>query len=445
MPEITFRARGTDYSMNYDGTAPTKEQMAAAVNAGTAKPASAIRSAPVVSPSDPRLADLSASKFLSEGIKRRAGDIASMASMAIPGSGILPFAGRVLASEGGQAVGGALSKDAPYRPGLGAASQIVGEGVGKAVSTLLTPATYASYAKRASKQIADWLKDNVPAWESFASTGKGLYAMAHGTGQRLLSSDFEQAMRSIKGAIPDTLVVRVMKPVESAGRVEWIGEPRNARMLIDDLPTLRAAGGRPYREALKALSNELPTGLAPELDEARRQYKIGAGFIDFAEKGRFLHGERYDPANAMKALDQHGKRLLGRGMDEVSRLIRGPGRDPITATKHSPWERRIYGAAAGELVGFPFGIPGRIAGPVIGGAAAEAFGPRTTYGNVPLSAAWRFARGAVPSVAAAGVREGSRQLGLTDAWPSRGAVPAAANERGGADAGRGRSSLLDEP
>jgi len=372
---------------------------------------------PVVPPGTPGVLQPSVSGYLKEGLKKRGGDIGAMiGATAVPGAGFLPFAGRVLASEAGEAAGSVATRQ-PYTPGVGAGSQIAGEAIGKVVSPLLSPSTYKAFATRTARSISDWLKDAVPAWKGYSSSGKGLYEMAHGTGQRILSQTFEREIQAIKKAIPETLVLQVPGTYEVAGQVMATTTPRNARALIDELPDLRKAAGAPYHRALRALSDQLPKGLSPELDAARGQYRVGAGWIEFAEKGKFLHGERYAPETAQTALDRFGKRLLSRGMDEVASLIRGPAAKPIEARPHGILEKRIGGLLAGEAIGYPMGHP--YLGPAAGLAAMELI-PGTTYRNVPLTPAQQFAGRLGRAGIAAGVRETSRQLGLTEKLPSVG-------------------------
>lgn len=361
-----------------------------------------------------RIIKPSVSGYLAEGVKRRAGDIGAMiGATAVPGAGFLPFAGRVLASEGTKdLVDWATGEQ--VTPGVGAGSQLFGEGVSKVVRPLLSPTTYKAFATRTANALAEALDKEVPAWRQFAASAKGLYERAHGTGQRLLSQTFETAMRQLKRAIPETMIVHVPERIETAGVVDMISKPRNARALIDELPALRKSGGAPYRSALKALSEGLPDGVSPELDAARREYKVGSGWIEFAEKGKFLSGERYDPATAQKALDRFGKKLLGRGMDEIVQIIRGPGAKPIEIRPHGILERRIGGLLAGEAIGYPAGHP--YLGPAVGLGAMELL-PATTYRNVPATRLQRFTGRLGTAGLAEGAREISRQLGITEKLP----------------------------
>jgi len=372
---------------------------------------------PVVPPGTPGVLKPSVSGYLAEGLKKRGGDIGAMiGATAVPGAGFLPFAGRLLASEAGQAAGSVAMRQ-PYTPGVGAGSQVAGEAIGKVVSPLLSPATYKAFATRTARAISDWLKDAVPAWKGYSSSGKGLYDMAHGTGQRILSKTFEREIQGIKKTIPETLVLQIPGTFEVSGQLMPTTTPRNARALIDELPDLRKAGGAAYHQALRALADQLPKGLSPELDAARRQYRFGAGWIEFAEKGKFLHGEKYAPETAQSALDRFGKRLLGRGMDELSQIIRGPAAKPIEARPHGILERRVTGLLGGELIGYPTGHP--YLGPAAGLAAMELI-PATTYRNVPTTPAQQFARRLGRAGIAEGLREGARGLGLTEQLPQVG-------------------------
>src|SRR6267142_2340680 len=132
------------------------------------------------------------------GAKNRAGDILSTAaSAAVPGSGLLPFAGRLLAAEGGQELGDVMATG-KVTPGYGAGTQLVGEGVAKAAKPLMSVATYHAFAKRTAAALGDKLKEFVPAFARFPSTEAGLARIAHVDGQRAISGEFDAALRAIK-------------------------------------------------------------------------------------------------------------------------------------------------------------------------------------------------------------------------------------------------------
>lgn len=383
-----------------------------------------IKGVPVVPPETPGLIRPSVSEYLGQGLKHRSGDIlATAGGVLAPGRGLLGLAARLGASEVGQEVGD-VATGQKVTPGYGAGTQLVGEGVAKAIAPLLSPKTYSSFANRTVKALASKLDELVPSWKELPATAAGLSERAHGLGQRLLSKNFETVIKGLKGEIPETFVVRVPEFIETEGRMEMIDKPRNARALIDELPTLRRAGGKPYRQALKALSDQLPSGISPELDAVRAEYKSGAGWIDFAERGKFLYGEKYDPAKAQAALDKFGKQtLLGRGLDEIREIVRGPGEKPTTAVPHGAWERRLYGATLGEAAGFPFGAAGRTVGPLLGAGVGEAMLPPTTYRHVPLSPAAKFAGRLGTAGVAEGMREAGRDLGVKEQLPGVGGPP----------------------
>jgi hypothetical protein len=379
-----------------------------------------VKGIPVVPPETPGLIKPSVSSYLGQGVKNRAGDILATAGGALmPGSGLLGLAGRLGASEAGQALGD-VATGQKVTPGYGAATQLVGEGVGKTVSTLASPQAMQRFANRTVKALASKLDELVPAWRDLPASAKGLYERAHGIGQRVLSRKFDGVIQAIKGEIPETFIVRVPERIEVEGRMDLIDKPRNARALIDELPALRKAGGKPYRNALKALSEQLPEGLSPELDAARSEYKNGAGWIDFAERGRFLYGERYDPAKAQAALDTWGKKtLLGRGLDDVRAIIRGPGAKPIQPVKHNQFLQRLEGALVGGAAGLPLGIPHAIGG-AAGGVVAGGALPRVTYRNVPMTPAERFAGRFGTAGIGEGLRETARDIGVKQQLPGFG-------------------------
>ncbi len=361
--------------------------------------------------------ELSASTFLKEGITRRAPDIlATAASAAVPGSGVVPFLSRLGAAEVGQDFGD-VATGQKITPGYGAATQLVGEAATKPFATLASVPAFRAFSRRTATAIADYIKRLVPAFRDYSSDAKGLYGIVHQDGARELSSTFERGLRAIKSQIPDTAIVQVEKTIEVAGRAEIVTEPRNARLLIDELPNLRKAGGKPYYAALHALQRDLPTGVAPELDTLRADYRHGIGFITFGRKGKFLHGETYDAAKAMgEALDKHGQELYGRGMDDLAALIRGPGREPIKAVTRSPWVNRLEGALLGGAAGAPLGIPHAVGGAAGGVALGEGL-PRTTYRNVPLTTAGRAAQRLAPVTLSEAARELLREGNVPERLP----------------------------
>src|SRR5258708_5858517 len=126
----------------------------------------------------PGLVKPSMSSYLATGAKNRAGDILSTAaSAAVPGSGLLPFASRLLAAEGGQELGDVIATG-KVTPGYGAGAQFVGEGVAKMVKPVLSVATYNRFAQRTAKTLGEWLQKNVPAYTE-AADEKGLARFAH--------------------------------------------------------------------------------------------------------------------------------------------------------------------------------------------------------------------------------------------------------------------------
>src|SRR5882672_8022942 len=146
----------------------------------------------------PGLVKPSVSSYLATGAKNRAGDIlATGAAAAVPGSGLLPFAGRLLAAEGGQELGDVMATG-KVTPGYGMGTQLVGEGVAKAAKPLMSVATYHAFAKRTAAALGDKLKEFVPAFARFPSTEAGLARIAHVDGQRAISGEFDTALRAIK-------------------------------------------------------------------------------------------------------------------------------------------------------------------------------------------------------------------------------------------------------
>jgi hypothetical protein len=383
-----------------------------------------------VAPKGAAVAKPTVSGFLGKALKERGGDIGAMIGATVaPGSGLAGLASRVLASEAGHDVGQAVTGQ-KVSPGYGGATQLAGEALGRVVSPFLSPTLYRRFASETARRLGDWLKTSVPSWSGLPSTEKGLYEMAHGTGQRLLSADYERALQGIKGAIPAGKTMEIPMSDKSAlGLTRVIDTaPREGREMvqveirdvIDALPGARKSSPAAYRRALRGVDHSLEDieqGLGEAFMKQRAEYKAGAGFMEFAERGKFLHGETFDPVKAQRAFDQFGKRsLLSRDLDPIRAIIR-PGAQPITAAKHSPWSRRLQGALAGEAVGYPLGASGYLAGPVIGGAIGERVIPETTYRNVPMSPALNMAARVATPLAAQAIREGGRLVGVPEMWP----------------------------
>jgi len=384
-------------------------------------------------PDDPRLVKPSVGRYLATGAKNRAGDIlATAASAAVPGSGVLPFAERLLASEVGQDIGD-VATTGKITPGYGAATQLVGEGAARAVKPLLSVATYHRFAQRTASALMDKLKQLVPAFERFPDGEKGLARIAHVDGQRAVSGEFDTALRDIKPQVTSRPIWLPRDDLRELGlktntwrdvptgrlrnQMEQFGEV-SAADAIDKITGVWKRNPALYRRTVNTLTQDLDqVNLGEAYQQAREQYKVGAGFIEFAEKGKFLYSERYDPVKAMQALDKYGKALMRRGMDEVRAIIRGPGERPVEAVKHNPWVQRIEGGlalgAGGAMLGVPHAIGGA-AGGLLGGTQL----PRTTYKNVPLTPLGRFATEVLPrSGSAEALREGVRDLGIRPKLP----------------------------
>lgn len=374
--------------------------------------------------------------------RERAGDIAStVATTMLPGGrGIRPLAMRLLGAEGGQQIGDAAVGN-KSTPGYGFASQLMGEGVAKAVAPLVSGIPYRQWAKTVATTLGDRLKDAVPAWAHLPSTEKGLYEMVHGTGQRVLSAAYDKALQAVKGAIPAGRPLMMTAEDAAALGLRGTTAPPNAwaayqakragqplpqgmvqvdlREAVDALPGARKGDLGLYRRTLRGVDRELEHvqgGLGADFMAERAAYRTGAGFMDFAERGKFLHGERFDPAKAQAALDPQGKKtLLSRGLDDVRSTIRGPEADPIQVTKRPWWANRLEGAAAGEGLSYLLGVPRGVGG-IVGGAAGGML-PTQTYRNVPMTPAMEWASRLTRPALAEGVREAGRELDVPKAWP----------------------------
>lgn len=246
------------------------------------------------------------------------------------------------------------------------------------------------FASQTGRDIASWLKANVPAWSGMRGNAKGLYEMAHGEGQRHLSDEFAKAITEASDAIPPGTQVEIMADMATKAGIKEMRDVANARdlpivsvdarELLDKLPSLgRKSDPNVRRSALTALEQALPDGVIPE---ARRAYQIGQGWINFAEKGKFLAGEKYDPVKAMEALTSVGKKsLLARNLDPIRDIVRGPMPNPMT--KYTPsglgflLGKEALGAGVGHLAGGPVGAG-------VGAIGAALVPKPTLYGNVPV-------------------------------------------------------------
>jgi len=397
-----------------------------------------LQQARTVSPETPGLLRPTVSGFLGKALKERSGDIgATITAGVMPGGAVA----RTIASGLGYTAGDiAAEKPVTWKtPLYGLATQALGEGVTKAASGLASIPAVRAYAARTSKELGEWLRANVPAFGKFESTAKGLYDFAHRHGQRELSREFDQVLQGVKpqakemvislplediaelGIKPRGIIQRVKSTIGPPGKGPVIREPTQEGTVtvaeaIDGITGLSQKNPALYKRTLGPITRELDKhDLGDVYKAGRAAYRIGSGFMDFATKGKFLHGEQFDPAQAHKALDTAGKpALMRRGLDEMWDIIRGPEQDPIKAVTHNPWLNRLEGALVGGAAGAPFGIPHGVGG-AIGGVLAGGGLPRTTYKNVPLTPAMRMAARLAPVAVGEGAREAAREVGVPQA------------------------------
>ena len=122
------------------------------------------REIPIARPGDLVRQFPSPSSYLAGRAKERSGDIAAMVgAAAIPGAGYVPALARAVTAESAKGSMD-LAVRGKFEPGMGFASQLLGEGVGRTVSTLLSPKNLAAFAKDSARALADWLKAKVPAF-----------------------------------------------------------------------------------------------------------------------------------------------------------------------------------------------------------------------------------------------------------------------------------------
>lgn len=345
-----------------------------------------------------------------EGLKRlkRYADISEPAMMfAAPNpAGLL---GKIGVSTGLGALSGAgagISEGDPAKAGKGAliggAVGAGGEMAAKSLRYLFSAIPTSLFASRTGRDIASWLKANVPAWASMSTSAKGLYEMAHGTGQRELSAAFDPAMAQVAERAKGQ-TIHVSPEAASAlgiaaapGAAFTRGAPTSALtsergtalIEVDAADAAKKAVGKweknpfAYREVVNALDAK---GIGDP--EARRAYQIGAGWIDLAESGNFLRGkggklEKYDPVKAQEAFAYFGKdALLARRMDPVRQMIEGPLSQRITPFRPAGMGYQIGKEVAGAGLGASIGGP---AGAGIGALGAAMTPKINMYGNVPV-------------------------------------------------------------
>lgn len=323
------------------------------------------------------------------------------AALAAPGAGILgSMAGQGIAAGAEALVGGKSPLQAGKDALGGAVGGGVGGGIAKVGERLFSPAIKAAFEGRTGRKLAQQIQSLVPAWAGLPKNAKGLYEMAHGEGENLLDATFKGA----KNLIPAGHVTEVPIELAQAAKITGARVPIAAkgsdegpimvkvatRELVDGLPLLRQKGRGFASDAWHAMDRSLEGVPGAALQAARSQYRNGMGWVEFAEKGGFLKGEKYDAAKAMAALDKHGKELLSRGMQGVRGTVRGPLADPIKAGNLGRIGTAI-GGVAGGLAGHGLGVPGEAGGLIGGGYLGHMLGKQIpSYSNVPSGELAKF-------------------------------------------------------
>lgn len=285
-------------------------------------------------------------------------------------------------------------KEAGESAGLGAALGAAGESTAKGIRYLFSALPKNMLGSKTGRDLASWFKSNVPAWSSLKGNPKGLYEMAHGEGQNLLSAAFDPEMEKViqlgKG--------RAMEISEEAARALKIppatgqGTPIVSSAVAKGKPAVQVDAGEAaekalgmwkkypgqYREVVDALDK---AGIGDP--EARRAYQLGAGWIEFARKGKFLHGQSYDPVKAQEAFDRFGAQsLLRRNMQPVRQMIEGAG--PIKKGDAGAIGGALGAAVGGAAGGSAFPVLGHLGGGGGGFWLGRHIGKSIpTYGNVP--------------------------------------------------------------
>jgi hypothetical protein len=178
------------------------------------------------------------------------------------------------------------------------------------------------YQEQGAASIADAFKKQVPAWEGFASTERGLLGMVYGKGQRLLSQRFDEALRDVvRGATGRPIKVRASDAgalgIGTVGSVD-AAEGQIAHVFVDAAVAAQAVTGRwrrdpgLYRRVVGALDE---AGIGDPA--ARAEYKAGQALIQFADRTQMLKGERFNPEAAragftkLKVVDELRRRGEG--------------------------------------------------------------------------------------------------------------------------------------
>lgn len=348
-------------------------------------------------PADPLAGEIrapSVGREMLSGLRSMVPDTLATVASLVPAVGPLarglrrlgPVAGplaRIAASEGGYDLGKLVTGQS-QTPGVGAATQAVGEGLGAAVQGLrgLVSGTRAKNALPA--QVADWLKKQNPALEGYASDAKGLAGMMYDQrAQNLVRQRYADSWNRVVGQAEGRMVnipvadARTLKLTDTsvAGQDQAALAQIYRRHLGD--PSIGAPEGFvsvDAEAALKAIigkSKQLPgefRRITDALDEAglgdpvaRAEYRAYMGLSDFFNKTKALRGGGYDVNKVKEGLasdkvDVLRRRDLG-GLNDsplsAANDVRMVPHDPLP-----PWIRHGIGVGLGVGASTAIGGPG---------------------------------------------------------------------------------------
>lgn len=357
---------------------------------------------------------------------------AAPASFAAPGAGIL---GNML----GQGVAGAGEALVQGRGPLQAAKEAVGgatgagvlgvagKGISKATSALRLPA----YAEKISKDLTDYLKKEVPAWEKISNVKDMLFSQR---GVNRLHRAYDESLAEVvkkgdgkpvqipvqaaealgvKAAAGQNLSPAVREALARAGKD--VGTPGMVKVDAGELAQAMNGKGKgstlgAYRAAAKAL-DEANIGDPA----ARKAYRTAMGLRDYLSKtGAITPQGTLDVVKAQAGLVKKGQvdELLKRDLGEdVAKIL-----VPDKALKK------------GSLAG-PLGAAGGVLGGLSGAVGGHALGPLGPLAGVPLGAGFGAHQGAyigskIPTYK--GIPEGPAQNAITQLLQRLGGMGGAA-------------------
>lgn len=337
---------------------------------------------------------------------------AAKLSLVTPGAGTA--LGQIGMAAGTQGVGalargegvGQAAKDAAMG-GVGTAATQAGI---KGAKMVAGAGPLQAFAKRAEEQLANMLRERVPAWKGMGSLREMLYDQA---GHDALHTAYDQSLKDViaKGAgktvpvpneVAEALGVAGVGGGMSAKDLATIGKQLGMRrgenvasilgqgtpsrtMDVDAAELAKAMTGKsgtsPYRAAAAALD---AAGIGDP--QARDAYKTAMGLKDFiARTGGMPTGE-FDVMKAQRGLGTPASgELLDRGLQADVKGILNPGGGPFIEQGTQAIPGSLIGAALGGTIGLPTaGHAGMGGGMGLGSYVGGKIGSKIPrYSNIP--------------------------------------------------------------